>query len=156
MKVPQTPWVSRKKMPVEDAMSAFLTCTRGSKGFCIISNWSRYSAKPLGRIVRKLSTYKGWTHWSEYIDGEWLMFKAPLLYKVAKRADAFDNPKTRTLFKPPAKAHGPAEYVGVCVERHDPPEVILERKMRMEERVKAGTLVRRAKFREPQAQYVMV
>jgi len=143
-----------KDVPRELIERAFTSCQRGSAGHCINTNLVRAYAKHQGRKIRAPMTYKGDFHWSECVDGQWCMFVAPLTLKYVKKIDGYDHDAKH--FDAPAKCPmGPVRFVGFCTERSDDPQVVRERRARVNARVAEGKLVPGSRFRERQTPYVL-
>ena len=150
----KVPWGRKEELRDAGLLDAvYETCKRADKGHCINTNFCRGFAKLRKRTIRAPATYKGAFHWSEFIDGRWCRFVAPLTLKYARRVDAYDHEGKH--FHAPVKCPmGPVRFVGFSTERRDTTKQREVRREKMNARVEAGELVPGARFREPQAPYV--
>ena len=151
--LPDVPWVSMQKLTRETETRAWATCVRQDDGHCINSNFVRAFAAYQGRSVRFVQTYKGFTWWSECLEGVWCRLRSPLSLSYAMKIDAFDASGKH--FKPPTHSPmGSTEFLKFCPSRHDDYKTVtIPRKARHAANKEAGTAKSHA-AREPQTQYV--
>lgn len=143
-------WASRKLLAPEVERDIYLYCEPKIGTRCINTRAAKAMAEATGRSVRKVNTLDGYMNWSECLDGQWHMFRAPLTLKYAQAIDRYDN-TGRKFRLPVAAPFGAVEYKGPSVERRDPIPVIRERKKRHNARVASGAHKPRSKFRRAQA-----
>ncbi len=143
-------WIDPQVLTRKQVDRVYTGCEPKLPTRCLNTTFEKQAAKLTGRVVRKVNTLKGFTNWSEQVNGDWHMFTAPLKLAYAKKIDTYD--RTGKLFTLPRAAPvGPVVWKGKCVERRDPIPVIRERKARYKVRVENGDVKPRSKFREPQA-----
>lgn len=150
IKTPKHIWIDPDSLTAKETTKVRILCEKGIGTRCLNTIFQKTVAKKLNRRVRKMNTLNGFANWSEFINGVWHMFQTPLTLEYAKKIDNYDA--TGKQFKLPKRPpFGEIFYKGICPERKDAPEVISERKKRYNERVAAGLIVPRSKFRHPQA-----
>jgi hypothetical protein len=149
----RVPWARKQALRGEPLERAYETCQRGNKAHCLNSNIVHEAALLEGRNLRFVATYKGFLRWSEYIDGKWHQFEAPLTLKYAQTIDGYDH--YRKNFRMPVKCPmGPVRHLGICAQVRYTKEQHKERRARYNARVEAGVVVPGMTFRKPQADYV--
>jgi hypothetical protein len=146
-------WCDPDRLSRGSVLKVYETCQLAVSTRCINTNAIKAMAAAEGRAVRKVNTLKGYTNWSECVNGDWHMFRMPLRRTYAALIDAYDASKKhfRLPKRPP---FGPVEYKGPCVARNDPLEVIRARKEKYNTRVADGEVEPRSKFRKPQLPYI--